>query len=736
MSENSLLSHPNLKAFRQHGFIAQRTSGDSHVIGRCPFCEKEKHFYINYEKKKWDCKGCGEEGGYQTFLRKIIKYSQENLSTKRVNILAERRGLEVDTLYQHKIGYNPLNDTYLIPIWDVNQEEIYDIKIYKKATKGKYKNQYKDLYSTAGCKSALYGWDDLEASKVCTDIWLVEGHWDKMAMWEILKQMDLIKKGHLPVGVPGADTFKIEWLGFFKGKNVHVIYDNDYTKEKEDGTVLIGAGFRGAHKVQVNLQGVASEVDFIHWPHYWEDGFDTSDYLVKKKKGNHVRAFKGLKSMLKPEPDIPDMPEGSKVEVPWEGDVKAAENMKPFTGKGLLPEQVYVGYRKWLEMEDTSILDLTFGGIIANRLPGHPLWLMIVGPSSCGKSEIIMSLDKAPRIHPLSMLTTKTLISGSVGPGGSDPSLAARLGGQILAIKDLTELLSSVDKDREAIFSQLRNLWDGTAQKGWGTSGGLEKVYNVKFGMICGVTEIIDTFMERQTALGERYVRAYMKTDRTLEGEQNILWKSYDNMSRKDKDKMKAELQGIATTCLDHDFGTQPLISKVIVEKIMLLSQWVARMRGSVERNKYTQEITHQAQVEMPTRIFEALVKWAYGIAMFHRKSEVDDEIYSIIKGVAIASAPRRQELFARKMFKITRFKSGFTEIDLSRVSGLPTSTCKIVSDTLISTGIFKKQGVTNGFGYRLQFSDDALELMIKTDIYPERKSYEKKSIRTRKRKN
>ena len=719
---DSPLNHKNLKAFKQHGFIAQGLSGDSHVYGRCPFCGTDKHFYINFETKKWDCKGegCGAKGGYQTFLRKIIRMSRDNFTGNKLEMLSELRGLSKRTLRHHKIGYNPLNKTFLIPILDVNGEEIFDVKIYKKASSGKYKGKYKDLFSTSGCKLALYGWEELEKNKECTDIWLVEGHWDKMAMWEILYDLDLLDKGHIPVGAPGADSFKVDWLGFFKGKNVHIIYDNDHTKIKNDGTVLIGAGFRGTHKVQNYLEGIAKSDDYLHWPRFYSDGFDLSDYYVKKKRKNTLRTFKGLNSMLKKEPQEPEIPEGIDIELPWESD---KPKLKPFSGTNIKLDELYAGYRKWLELKDLSIIDLTFGSVIANRLSGHPLWILIVGPSSCGKSELITSLDKSPRIHPISSLTTKTLISGKIGEGGHDPSLAARIDQQILTIKDLTVLLSKPEKEREEIFGQFRDLWDGTAQKPYGT--GVEKVYEVKFGFLAGVTEAIELYMEKNTALGERYVRAPFVVDRSILGERAVLWKAFANSRKRDKDKMQKELQPIACRALDRDYGKEPGVPDEIVSKLMALSQWIARMRATVERDKYsyTRDITHLPFRESPTRIFESLLKWMYGIVLFRKKEEADYSDYCLMRDVALASAPRRQELIVRKAYKSSfRKKDGFTEGDFSHMTGLPTPTCKILSDALTIIGIFEKNSVRHGFGYNIVLSDECLSLIEEAELYPKRK--------------
>lgn len=700
---NNLFDHPNIKVFKQHGFIPQGTSGKEQVMGRCPFCGENKHFYINIENKRWDCKVCFKEGGYQKFLQQIMSHTQKKFKGSIARALAKRRGFEVETLKHHGVGYNPLNDTYLIPVWDVKGKEVYNIRIYKRM---------KELHNSSGMKAALYGWEGLDEGN-WDEVWILEGEWDKMAWWEVLtKSGNLTKKVRI-VGVPGAGTFKPEWCGFFKGKKVHVLYDNDHDKvDEEDGTAKIGAGRLGARKVFNLLNGVAGSIDFVHWPLNYNDGFDVNDYYVKKKKCNAKRAFKGICSMLKPKPQPSNLPED--VVIPGEEE----EDDAPLTGAGLKPEEVYDGYRQWLHLPDPTVLDMLFGCVIANRLAGRPLWMFLVGPSSSGKSELIMSLNGCPKIYPISSLTTKTLISGSLGPGGSDPSLAAKLDGKILAIKDMTEIFSMNSKDREVIFGQLRDLYDGEAQKPFGT--GVEKKYDVKFGLIAGMTDAVELFTEHHTALGERYVRAPITVDRSIVGEKTLMKRAFENLSSKDNEKMQDELRLIAGACLNHEFGEQPKMPQDIVNKMMSLAQWLARMRGTVQRDSYTKEITHLPFVEMPTRIFIQLSKWVYGITLFRRKKEVTENEYLIMRDIAISSAPKRQEIIVRKMYNKLKRKGsyGFSESDFVKMTGLPVVTCKQLADALTILRVFDKNRAKRGLGYDLQLSDECIGLIEEANIY------------------
>lgn len=47
--------------------------GKTHYIADCPFCGKEKHFYVNKQTQLWDCKKCGESGNIYKLLVQVGK---------------------------------------------------------------------------------------------------------------------------------------------------------------------------------------------------------------------------------------------------------------------------------------------------------------------------------------------------------------------------------------------------------------------------------------------------------------------------------------------------------------------------------------------------------------------------------------------------------------------------------------------------------------------------------------
>lgn len=667
----SPLLHPNLIAFKQHGFTPQVPAGGDHVIGLCPFCSSEGHaqgkFYVNTESKKWDCKHCGKSGGYQTFLRDMAQHCIESTTPQVVKRLADDRGLRPSTLRAHDIGWNPLTESFTVPIWDGEHENILDIKIYKN----------KKLMSTAGCNVGIFGVGDLvRAGNDIERVWLVEGEWDRMAMWEILTRLEIVNE--VVVSVPGAGTFKPEWTGIFHGKHTVVVYDNDHDRTLQNGKTVMGAGKMGSIKVYNMLKGVTPKIEFAHWNEALASGYDLRDYY-KSKNLSPRRTYSSLQRLLQSLPKDYETTSAGKAELP---------PSQKYTGAGCDIEEVYKVFNQYLLLLNNDVITVTFATIIANRLPGDPLWLFIVGPSGSGKSEVIMALNEHKFIEPISSLTPHTLLSGANFSAENDPSLIPKLNGKILTIKDFTTILGMNVTAQAEIISQLRDAYDGECAKPFG-NGRFVK-YTSKFGIIAGVTGMIDVFSEGLVALGERFIKFVIPVDRTLAGERAVLHRVASNLLNGTKDGMQKDLRTITNTFLDFDFGDAPTVPDHIAHKVISLAQWAGMMRGSVIRDQRTMEIAYKPMAEYCTRLTGQFIKMVQGLGMVRKLKEVTDEEYRIIKYIAVGTAPVREEEMVRKIYKMEK-SAHFAMSKLTEILGLPSMTAKKITENLHVLGVLKK---------------------------------------------
>ncbi len=164
--------------------------------------------------------------------------------------------------------------------------------------------------------------------------------------------------------------------------------------------------------------------------------------------------------------------------------------------------------------EDTDIIDVSLASIIATRLKlGDPIWLIIIGPSSGGKSQILrpLALTDPKFLHRLDDLTENTFLSGANIGGGGNASLLDRIGSKgMLVMSDLTVLFSKNKESRSAILSQFRMLYDGEMVK---YSGNKDKpiMWKGYLGVIAGSTPSIYSHFEEVSDMGERFIYYRMK---------------------------------------------------------------------------------------------------------------------------------------------------------------------------------------------------------------------------------
>lgn len=639
--------HPAIKAYFQHGFLPIDET-ETEIFGNCPFCGKNSKLYVNKSTKAWDCKSCSRNGGFLTFLEKINEKCQLNFKGSIAIKLSKSRSISIKTLKEFGMGYNEITNNYCFPVFDVRNKRIHDLRIFKN---GK-------LLSTQSCKTGLLNWGKLMNCK--GTIWLCEGEWDGMVMQELLNKLGLEKD--IATAVPGAGTFKSDWIPLFIDKKVNVIYDNDEPGQK------------GALKVFNILKADSKKLQFVNWDESFETNFDLRD-LYKQIKTSKA-TMKKIGELLKDLPMMADVEE-----IMREG----ARAKKEYDGDGMLPEDVYNSYTRWLYMPDTSAIDIMYGAVLANRLDGDPLWLFLVAPPGMTKTTLLQTIADCDEVVAVSTLTPHSLISGS-NAGGVDPSLIPRLDGKVLTIKDFTTILNMHIQAREEIFGVLRDAYDTEVTKTFGH--GIRRHYKSKFGIVAGVTPAIETFLETESALGERFLRFAMKLPKSTQEHLEFMRRATLNI--KDEKMMRDTMRELGAKVLNHSFDTNIHIPDKIYTKILYLSMWTAQLRGTIIRDKFSKEVLFKPFQELGTRLSKQFMKLLIGICMFRRLKEAGENEFRIIRKVALSTVPSKLENAVKSAYKYG-IDRNFTVGELGEMIQLPTSTTQQVVNSLYMLGAFTK---------------------------------------------
>ena len=178
-------------------------------------------------------------------------------------------------------------------------------------------------------------------------------------------------------------------------------------------------------------------------------------------------------------------------------------------GKSVL-ETVIETFRDWLDLPDAGFIEVLLATYAANQIPGDPVWLLAVGPSSGGKTEPLQAMLGLPHTKLASTLTESALLSGTP-KRDKDKSSTGGLLREIgdfgyLILKDFTSVLAMQDKIRMTTVAALREIYDQSWARPLGIDGGRVLSWKGKVAILAGCTDVIDSHHILMTAMGSRFL--------------------------------------------------------------------------------------------------------------------------------------------------------------------------------------------------------------------------------------
>lgn len=326
-----------------------------------------------------------------------------------------------------------------------------------------------------------------------------------------------------------------------------------------------------------------------------------------------------------------------------------------------------------LRLHDHTILDVVLAVLVANRLQCDPTWLAIVGPPSTGKTEILTAASHIPATYLLSTLTKNTLISGQqVSDPSAEASLLPRLRDKTLILKDFTTILTMHREDRAAIFSILREVYDGKVTKVFGT--GRQITWQGKMGLLAGVTPIFDTYLSVQAVLGERLL-VYRPEDLDFPTRHaTALHALYTcGRERELREQLGRAFVEAYRQVLEHAQEVdEVLVGPSGLATLGHLADVVAHGRVGVLHDQYKGQVLYQPQAEGPARLSKQLYQLLMALTLSRGKVQAQEDELAVIRRVARDSMqPLRCQVLRVIHHKPSR------AVEIARSVGRPYSTVK-----------------------------------------------------------
>jgi hypothetical protein len=269
--------------------------------------------------------------------------------------------------------------------------------------------------------------------------------------------------------------------------------------------------------------------------------------------------------------------------------------------------------RLWLP--DPYPLLAAAGAVAANRIDGEPAWLVLVGPSSSGKTVLLEQFLALNHVEALSDLTLAGLLTDPGSRGQGTGGVLNRLGpaGGIIIIKDMSWLFAARTESEGRIIPAMREVHDGSMSRAMGSRGGRTIEWpgdgrRAKLGLLAAATDVIDLHAGLVNAMGPRMIFARMpKPDHRA-----VITAAARNVGR--ADEMRAAFAAATVElfdALDPSRVAQP--DGVVDEALRDISEFVAIARSPVQRDR-NGRIVLVGEPEVGSRLYQGLAQQRRGL--------------------------------------------------------------------------------------------------------------------------
>lgn len=658
----------NLKPFVFHGLDLSYSDQSDEAKADCPFCGREAKFSVNIQTGQWRCFVCNsgtdsgkavQGGNISTFLKLLWEHSDKSGSNDYSSLEADRKLILPDTLINWRVARSTITGEWLIPGYNA-EGKVNQLYRYAQGYNSRFK-----LLATPELNHAIFGMNLYNPKK--DTVYLCEGPWDAMALYEVLKSskanpdgspfkmtsnedLSLLSDSNV-LATPGANVFQPTWLKLFAGKRLIMLFDSDHPREHQ-GKVFEPVGHAGMKRIaqsMVRAEDQPREVYHASWGEKGYDptlpsGWDLRDQLTQSDQMiDRVQTlYDFIKTTVKPIPS--DWIQGRFNDS--SGGSVSMDFIECTDWRAL--QMAWRKALKWTEGLDRA-LSCMLASVISTKTVGDQLWLKIMGPASCGKSTLCEALA-VNKQYVFSKSTIRGFHSGykTDRDGEEDNSLIPKVRDKTLVTKDGDTLLQSPNLSQ--ILSEARDLYDCTSRTHYrhGVSRDYEGIRMT--WLLCGTSSLrkLDS-----SELGERFLDCVImeSIDEDLEQEINtrvanralrnvILEADGTPESHHDPDETRA-MQMTAGYISYLRENAQELLKKVMIleesdalNKLVSYGTFVAYARA---RPSKTQD--ENAEREFSARLVSQHVRLAVCLAAVIGRTEIDEEVMRRVRRVALDTA-------------------------------------------------------------------------------------------------
>jgi len=663
------------------------------VSGWCYACDNERKCYYNAETTKFHCKVCGKKGNIYSFMQHLVAMSIEETNVDYYEELAYTRGVTTQDLMDWGVCQSYLTEELLVPAHDITSKKVN--YVYRShAHKIKLMNMRK--YRDKGKEFLVPHVMGLHlVPKRPRYIFVCEGIWDAIALWSTFKQLtsdaghinaagkgDSLLKTYAVVAVPGCNLTDIKRLGpLCEGKDVTICFDSDHPDENRQVS-----GWDGARNLAQKLYSESTDT-LVHALKWGEagydpersDGYDLRDLIMDLDSPEKIHEFL-----------IENTEELDREEVKRTTSVHT-ELITPRYCDSFTDLCSY--YNRVLHFTDRirDTLAVMLAVAVSTPMKGDQLWLRIIGPPGSGKSTLAEALS-ANKEHTNPVSNVTGFHSGVQTKDGRTTSPIEKMLGKTTIIKDADTLMSSPSKDR--LLAELRDIYDGSSRSQYRGVGDDSMYENMRTSFIlCGTDALRqldkaflgDRFIDIEIfggSGGEEFVKSSMQ-NAYHQMRQSMGLSNGQNDPKMLKEVTSGYLNYLKDNLAEMSF---PAFPPEVFDSIEALSSVIALARTKGKRvSESHRELEFKPRAELPTRLSAQFVKLSVCLAYVFGKTEVDEEVYRIVKKVGMDTTRGYQWDIMKCLAKNPK---GLHHAQLIEVGSIPNTTARRCIEVMELLGI------------------------------------------------
>jgi ABC-type dipeptide/oligopeptide/nickel transport system ATPase component len=301
-------------------------------------------------------------------------------------------------------------------------------------------------------------------------------------------------------------------------------------------------------------------------------------------------------------------------------------------------------FQNYLHFPKPDPLYALVGALAGTMMNGYPVWLMLVGPSACGKTTLLESLlvlDHVAEVDTVSgeaafLSGTKEKERAKDSKGGLLKSIGDR---GMMVLSDFSTILSRPDSVKDEIMNVFRRVYDGRFTRDVGTDGGQHLHWTGRIGLAAGCTDAIDRQSNENAEMGQRCIFwRYPQSAGWQEANKALQTTDPDDQQQGLQQAMMEFItaSGLAwgEPCAIRRFSQSER------NRLIAAAQFIAASRSGVTRDRFRRDITDVQSTEFPTRVASELEVMYAGM---EKVGCTEEEIWRVVAKVGKDCMPQKK---------------------------------------------------------------------------------------------